>query len=50
MRILASIGSEAVAGATTAIGITRGVFISETSVGLFTLWLFKRGKWKTAQV
>jgi Na+-driven multidrug efflux pump len=27
-----------------------GVFVSETSVGLFTLWLFTRGKWKTAQV
>jgi hypothetical protein len=27
-----------------------GVFISETSVGLCTLWLFTRGKWKTAQV
>jgi putative MATE family efflux protein len=31
-------------------GVFWGVFISETSVGLFTLWLFKRGKWKTAQV
>jgi Na+-driven multidrug efflux pump len=27
-----------------------GVFVSETSVGLFTLWLFSRGRWKTAQV
>jgi hypothetical protein len=26
------------------------VFVSETSVGLFTLWLFSRGRWKTAQV
>ena len=26
------------------------VFISETSVGLFTLWLFTRGGWKTAKV
>ena len=24
--------------------------LPETSVGLFTLWLFSRGKWKTAQV
>jgi putative MATE family efflux protein len=31
-------------------GVFWGVFISETSVGLFTLWLFSRGKWKTAQV
>jgi putative MATE family efflux protein len=31
-------------------GVFWGVFISETSVGLFTLWLFKRGRWKTAQV
>lgn len=31
-------------------GIFWGVFISETSVGLFTLWLFSRGKWKTVQV
>jgi putative MATE family efflux protein len=31
-------------------GVFWGVFVSETSVGLFTLWLFKRGKWKTAQV
>lgn len=27
-------------------GVFWGVFISETSVGLFTLWLFTRGKWK----
>jgi hypothetical protein len=26
------------------------VFVSETSVGLFTLWLFSRGHWKGAQV
>jgi hypothetical protein len=26
------------------------VFVSETAVGLFTLWLFSRGKWKTVQV
>ena len=31
-------------------GVFWGVFISETSVGLFTLWLFTRGKWKMAQV
>lgn len=31
-------------------GVFWGVFISETAVGLFTLWLFTRGKWKTAQV
>jgi putative MATE family efflux protein len=31
-------------------GVFWGVFISETSVGVFTLWLFSRGKWKTAQV
>lgn len=31
-------------------GVFWGVFISETSVGLFTLWLFTRGRWKTMQV
>lgn len=31
-------------------GVFWAIFISETSVGLFTLWLFKRGKWKTVQV
>lgn len=31
-------------------GVFWGVFVSETSVGLFTLWLFSRGKWKTMQV
>jgi hypothetical protein len=31
-------------------GVFWGVFISETSVGLFTLWLFTRERWKTAQV
>jgi putative MATE family efflux protein len=31
-------------------GVFWGVFVSETSVGLFTLLLFTRGKWKTAQV
>ncbi|WP_407352521.1 MATE family efflux transporter [Luteimonas sp. R10] len=31
-------------------GVFWGVFVSETTVGLFTLWLFTRGKWKTKQV
>ena len=31
-------------------GVFWGVFISETSVGLFTLWLFSKGKWKLAKV
>ncbi len=31
-------------------GVFWGVFISETSVGLFTLWLFQKGKWKTVTV
>ncbi len=31
-------------------GVFWGVFISETSVGLFTLWLFTKGKWKTMQI
>ncbi len=31
-------------------GVFWGVFVSETLVGLFTLGLFKRGKWKTVQV
>jgi Na+-driven multidrug efflux pump len=31
-------------------GVFWGVFISETSVGLFTLWLFTRGGWKKAMV
>lgn len=31
-------------------GVFWGIFFSETAVGLFTLWLFSRGKWKTAQV
>jgi putative MATE family efflux protein len=31
-------------------GVFWAVFISEASVGLFTLWLFSRGRWKTAQV
>ncbi len=31
-------------------GVFWAVFISETSVGLFTLWLFKQGKWKKVKV
>jgi Na+-driven multidrug efflux pump len=31
-------------------GVFWGVFISETSVGLFTLWLFSRGGWKSVKV
>lgn len=31
-------------------GVFWGTFISETSVGLFTLWLFTKGKWKTVSV
>jgi putative MATE family efflux protein len=31
-------------------GVFWAVFISETAVGLFTLWLFTRGKWKTVSV
>lgn len=31
-------------------GVFWAIFVSETSVGLFTLWLFTRGKWKTVQV
>ena len=31
-------------------GVFWAVFFSETSVGLFTLWLFTKGKWKTVQV
>jgi Na+-driven multidrug efflux pump len=31
-------------------GVFWGVFVSETGVGLFTLWLFTRGHWKTARV
>ena len=27
-----------------------GVFVSETAVGVFTLWLFSRGRWKVAKV
>ncbi len=31
-------------------GVFWAVFFSETAVGLFTLWLFSRGRWKTARV
>lgn len=31
-------------------GVFWGVFVSETAVGLFTLWLFSRGGWKQAKV
>jgi putative MATE family efflux protein len=31
-------------------GVFWAVFLSETSVGLFTMWLFTRGNWKTMQV
>jgi len=31
-------------------GVFWAIFIAETSVGLFTLWLFTRGKWKTVRV
>lgn len=31
-------------------GVFWAVFISETSVGLFTLWLFNKGSWKTVKV
>jgi len=33
-----------------ATGVFWAVFISETSVGLFTLWLFKKGHWKSVKV
>jgi len=31
-------------------GVFWAVFVSETAVGAFTLWLFTRGKWKTVKV
>ena len=31
-------------------GVFWGVFISETSVGIFTLWLFTKGSWKKVKV
>jgi len=32
------------------LGVFWGVFVSETSVGAFTLWLFTRGRWQNAKV
>lgn len=31
-------------------GIFWAIFIAETSVGLFTLWIFTKGKWKNIEV
>lgn len=31
-------------------GVFWAVFVSETAVGLFTLWLFTKGKWKLVKV
>lgn len=31
-------------------GVFWAVFVSETGVGVFTLWLFSRGRWKTVKV
>jgi putative MATE family efflux protein len=31
-------------------GVFWGAFVSETAVGLFTLWLFSRGRWKAVKV
>ncbi len=31
-------------------GVFWGVFFSETSVGLFTLWIFTKGRWKTKKL
>ena len=31
-------------------GVFWAIFIAETAVGLFTLWLFTKGKWKSIQV
>lgn len=31
-------------------GVFWAVFISETSVGIFTLWLFSKGRWKKTKV
>jgi putative MATE family efflux protein len=31
-------------------GVFWAIFIAETAVGLFTLWLFKKGNWKKVQV
>jgi putative MATE family efflux protein len=32
------------------LGVFWAIFIAETAVGLFTLWLFTKGKWKSIQV
>lgn len=32
------------------LGVFWAIFIAETAVGLFTLWLFSLGKWKTKKV
>ncbi|TNE36484.1 MATE family efflux transporter, partial [bacterium] len=32
------------------LGVFWGMFISEISVGLFTLWLFTKGKWKNIKI
>jgi Na+-driven multidrug efflux pump len=31
-------------------GVFWAIFISETAVGIFTLWLFKKGKWKQVRI
>jgi putative MATE family efflux protein len=31
-------------------GVFWGIFVSETAVGMFTLWLFSRGRWKVAKI
>jgi len=31
-------------------GVFWAIFIAETAVGLFTLWLFTKGKWKSVKV
>jgi putative MATE family efflux protein len=31
-------------------GVFWGVFVSETAAGVFTLWLFSRGRWKATKV
>ena len=31
-------------------GVFWGIFVSETAVGMFTLWLFSRGHWKVAKI
>lgn len=32
------------------LGVFWAIFFSESSVGVFTLWLFTKGKWKTYKV